>query len=149
MLKLKAWSLLRDRIRLWLLPRPRPRPHQCPRQRWQGMLAFASAPWLKALDLLPPTREFTLRFFLPESSTLSKYIPEIECFLLSPFHSDTITAHEKKRHYYECLEEYVLHVHEQIKLAGLQPIPFERVPTYQGLHSRSIRVRMCSCHSCQ
>ena len=53
---------------------------------------------------------------------------------------DTITSHDKKRHYLECIEQYVLWLHEQIRLVGTDAVQFERVPEYRGLTSRSIRV---------
>lgn len=52
---------------------------------------------------------------------------------------DTISSHEKKRHYLECLEQYVLYLHEQLRLVQAAPLPLERVSTYRGLSSRSIR----------
>ncbi|KAF9229350.1 hypothetical protein BS17DRAFT_743325 [Gyrodon lividus] len=55
------------------------------------------------------------------------------------YHSDTISSHEKKRHYLECLEQYVLYLHEQLRLVQTQPLTLERVSTYRGLSSRSIR----------
>ncbi|KAH9950465.1 hypothetical protein B0H21DRAFT_723455, partial [Amylocystis lapponica] len=58
-----------------------------------------------------------------------------------PTDPDTITSHDKKRSYLECLERYVQWLHEQIQLAGHEPIQFERVSTYDGLTSRSMRVR--------
>ncbi|TCD60675.1 hypothetical protein EIP91_009709 [Steccherinum ochraceum] len=56
-----------------------------------------------------------------------------------PTDPDTITCHDKKRHYLECLEKYILWVHEQLRLVGKEPIALERVTTYRGLNSRSIR----------
>lgn len=53
---------------------------------------------------------------------------------------DTIKSHDKKRSYLECIEQYVQWLHEQIRLVGHEPAPFERVPTYRGLNSRSMRV---------
>ncbi|KAF8807475.1 hypothetical protein BYT27DRAFT_7189545 [Phlegmacium glaucopus] len=56
-----------------------------------------------------------------------------------PTDPDTISSHEKKRHYLECLEQYVMYLHQQLELVGSQPIPLERVANYRGLSSRSIR----------
>lgn len=53
---------------------------------------------------------------------------------------DTITSHDKKRHYLECLEQYILWLHEQIKLKGLVAQNMQRIESYNGLDSRSIRV---------
>lgn len=55
-------------------------------------------------------------------------------------YSDTITSHDKKRCYLECLEEYVQWMHDQLRLVGQEPIQVERVSSYRGLKSRSIRV---------
>ncbi|KAL6310018.1 hypothetical protein BKA93DRAFT_745790 [Sparassis latifolia] len=56
-----------------------------------------------------------------------------------PTDPDTITSHDKKRSYLECLEQYVQWLHGQIRLVGHEPVAFERVPKYRGLNSRSIR----------
>ncbi|KAI0317092.1 hypothetical protein OF83DRAFT_1059254, partial [Amylostereum chailletii] len=56
-----------------------------------------------------------------------------------PTDPDGMSCHDKKRRYLECLEEYVVYLRDQATLAGLQPIELERVPTYRGLNSRSIR----------
>ncbi|KAI6153531.1 hypothetical protein BKA82DRAFT_22829 [Pisolithus tinctorius] len=56
-----------------------------------------------------------------------------------PTDPDTISSHEKKRHYLECLEHYVLYLHEQLRLVHTPPLALERVSTYRGLSSRSIR----------
>ncbi|KAH9847362.1 hypothetical protein C2E23DRAFT_741926 [Lenzites betulinus] len=55
---------------------------------------------------------------------------------------DTITSHDKKRCYLECLEEYVQWLHERLRLAGQEPPPLERISTYRGLKSRSIRTML-------
>lgn len=56
------------------------------------------------------------------------------------FRSDTISSHDKKRYYLECLEQYITYLHDQLRLVGHEPTPLERVSTYRGLTSRSIRV---------
>ena len=56
------------------------------------------------------------------------------------FRSDTISSHDKKRYYLECLEQYITYLHDQLRLVGHEPEPLERVSTYRGLTSRSIRV---------
>ncbi|KAG5654084.1 hypothetical protein H0H81_007498 [Sphagnurus paluster] len=54
--------------------------------------------------------------------------------------SDPISSHEKKRHYLECLEYYVLYLHEQLRLVGANTIPLQRVHQVgRGMSSRSIR----------
>ena len=67
------------------------------------------------------------------------YTPSMMLIALSS--SDTITSHDKKRSYLECLEEYVPWLHEQIHLVGQKPLPLERISTYRGLKNRSLRVR--------
>lgn len=57
----------------------------------------------------------------------------------TPTDPDSISSHEKKRHYLECLERYVIYLHEQLSLIGTQPVALERVSNYRGLSSRSIR----------
>ncbi|KAJ7597103.1 hypothetical protein C8J56DRAFT_308250 [Mycena floridula] len=52
---------------------------------------------------------------------------------------ENISAHEKKRFYLECLERYVIYLHDQLNLIGVEPLPIERVTTGHGLSSRSIR----------
>ncbi|KAK2461866.1 hypothetical protein APHAL10511_006329 [Amanita phalloides] len=52
---------------------------------------------------------------------------------------ENITSHEKKRHYLECLEHYVLYLRQQLQLVGAEPGPLERVQQYRGLNNRSIR----------
>jgi hypothetical protein len=54
--------------------------------------------------------------------------------------SDTISSHEKKRHYLECIEQYIQYLHEQFELLGEHPPEMEKVASYRGLSSRSIRV---------
>ncbi|KXN89960.1 hypothetical protein AN958_04964 [Leucoagaricus sp. SymC.cos] len=53
--------------------------------------------------------------------------------------SESITSHEKKRHYLECLEHYVAFLHEHFLRNGLEPAPLERISNYRSLNSRSIR----------
>ncbi|PIL31610.1 hypothetical protein GSI_06312 [Ganoderma sinense ZZ0214-1] len=55
---------------------------------------------------------------------------------------DTITSHDKKRSYLECLEEYVQWLHEQIRLVGHEPIALERISTYRGLKNSSLRTML-------
>ncbi|KAJ4486223.1 hypothetical protein J3R30DRAFT_1471767 [Lentinula aciculospora] len=61
---------------------------------------------------------------------------------LRPPEPEAITSHEKKRQYLECLEQYVMYLHEQLRLVGAQPVPIERFSSYRGLNSRSIRTML-------
>ncbi|KAF9015233.1 hypothetical protein BDQ17DRAFT_1418326 [Cyathus striatus] len=56
-----------------------------------------------------------------------------------PTDPDTISSHDKKRHYLECLELYVTYLHQQLSIVGAPPVPLERIQNYRGLSSRSIR----------
>lgn len=56
--------------------------------------------------------------------------------------SDTLSSHDKKRHYLDCVEQYIQYLHHQIRLVGVEPVPIERVSSGRGLTSRSIRVRL-------
>ncbi|TRM66156.1 hypothetical protein BD626DRAFT_566782 [Schizophyllum amplum] len=56
-----------------------------------------------------------------------------------PTNPESLSSHEKKRYYLESLEQYVMYLHEQLKLVASEPVPLERVSTYRGLSSRSIR----------
>ncbi|KAF8271386.1 hypothetical protein EI94DRAFT_1698141 [Lactarius quietus] len=60
----------------------------------------------------------------------------------SPTDPDTISSHDKKRYYLECLEQYITYLHDQLRLVGHDPLPLERVSTYRGLTSRSIRTML-------
>lgn len=98
--------------------------------------------------------------FTPEASLLATYTeysvmdtmttPNSSFAALTPNDSDTtqeaITPHEKKRYYLECLEHYVIFLHEHCRLIGFEPPSLERISSYPGLNSRSIRVgvpRIC------
>lgn len=60
----------------------------------------------------------------------------------TPTDPDTISSHDKKRFYLECLEQYIIYLHDQLRLVGTDPAPLERVSTYRGLSSRSIRTML-------
>ncbi|KAH9937122.1 uncharacterized protein B0H18DRAFT_1150644 [Fomitopsis serialis] len=77
----------------------------------------------------------------PPPETLRKaYFRRVaEAVGFPPTDPDTITSHDKKRSYLECLEQYAQWLHEQIRLVGHEPLPLERVQQYRGPSSRSIR----------
>ncbi|KAG6812483.1 hypothetical protein H0H92_002590 [Tricholoma furcatifolium] len=67
-------------------------------------------------------------------------------FPLEPPHTaihipnDTISSHEKKRHYLECLEYYVTYLQQQIDLIGHVPVKLQRpAASTRGMSSQSIR----------
>ncbi|KAI0702206.1 hypothetical protein C8Q76DRAFT_802498 [Earliella scabrosa] len=51
---------------------------------------------------------------------------------------DRISAHERKRTYLESLEEYILWLEDQVRLAGLQPVEMERISTYREMEAKSM-----------
>jgi hypothetical protein len=92
------------------------------------------------------TQRKALQRVLQESigfSPTDPYVPS-DCWQFVVTHtffgSDTISSHDKKRYYLECLEQYITYLHEQLRLVGHEPVALERVSTYRGLTSRSIRV---------
>lgn len=92
------------------------------------------------------TQRKALQRVLQESigfSPTDPYVPS-DCWQFVVAHtmfcSDTISSHDKKRYYLECLEQYITYLHEQLRLVGHEPVALERVSTYRGLTSRSIRV---------
>ncbi|KAI0274647.1 hypothetical protein BC834DRAFT_2977 [Gloeopeniophorella convolvens] len=72
-----------------------------------------------------------------QRKALQRVLEENVSFL--PTDPDTISSHDKKRYYLECLEHYITYLHEQLRLVGHEPVALERVSTYRGLNSRSIR----------
>ncbi|KAJ7293643.1 hypothetical protein C8J57DRAFT_1491025 [Mycena rebaudengoi] len=56
-----------------------------------------------------------------------------------PSDPDRISAHEKKRNYVACLEGYVKYLHDLFASMEVEPLPFERMTSYRGLNSRSMR----------
>ncbi|KAI5124595.1 hypothetical protein M0805_004207 [Coniferiporia weirii] len=66
----------------------------------------------------------------------------------SPTDPDTISSHDKKRYYLDCLEQYVLYLHSQLRLVGVEPVPVERVSSGRGLTSRSIRTMIVHMQKC-
>ncbi|KAJ3480867.1 hypothetical protein NLI96_g8053 [Meripilus lineatus] len=75
----------------------------------------------------------------PENQRKAYFRAVAENVGFTPTNPDSITSHDKKRHYLECLEQYVLWLHEQLRLVGQEPVSLERFPSYRGLDSRSIR----------
>ncbi|PCH33805.1 hypothetical protein WOLCODRAFT_50536, partial [Wolfiporia cocos MD-104 SS10] len=78
----------------------------------------------------------------PETQRKAYFRAVAEGVGFTPTDPDTITSHDKKRSYLECLEEYVQYIHDQIRLACHEPIPLERITTYPGLNSRSVRTML-------
>ncbi|KAL5495168.1 hypothetical protein ACEPAI_630 [Sanghuangporus weigelae] len=69
----------------------------------------------------------------------AQLVHETERLGFTPTDPDTISTHDKKRLYLDCLEQYVIYLHKQLRLAGHEPVPMERVSSGRGLTSRSIR----------
>jgi hypothetical protein len=55
-------------------------------------------------------------------------------------HRETLSSHDKKRAYVECMEQYIEFLHQQLRLVGHEPVAMEKVESYSGLSTRSIRV---------
>ncbi|KAI6007355.1 hypothetical protein EDD15DRAFT_49700 [Pisolithus albus] len=71
----------------------------------------------------------------PYVSTIPSPLP----WVIDIYSRDTISSHEKKRLHLECLEHYVLYLHEQLRLVHTPPLALERLSSYRGLSSRSMR----------
>ncbi|KAH9837099.1 uncharacterized protein C8Q71DRAFT_585337 [Rhodofomes roseus] len=75
----------------------------------------------------------------PETQRKAYFRRVAEAVGFNPTDPDSITSHDKKRSYLECLEQYVQWLHEQTRLVGREPVALERVQQYRGPSSRSIR----------
>lgn len=84
------------------------------------------------LGMIPGDSSVFVLFFLGGRVDLMTSEPRVA--------RETISSHEKKRQYLECLEYYVMFLHQQLNLVGANPVPLERVQQYRGLNNRSIRV---------
>ncbi|KZV71297.1 hypothetical protein PENSPDRAFT_684700 [Peniophora sp. CONT] len=56
-----------------------------------------------------------------------------------PTDPDTLSCHEKKRNYIECLENYVGWLRAQCEIANVDAGDIERIQSYKGLGTRSVR----------
>ncbi|KAJ7254043.1 hypothetical protein B0H12DRAFT_1115685 [Mycena haematopus] len=68
----------------------------------------------------------------------------------TPSDSDDLSTHEKKRLYVECLEQYTEYLHHLFAYLPVQPVPLERVSSYRGLTTRSMRtilIHLIKCDS--
>ncbi|TDL28733.1 hypothetical protein BD410DRAFT_834774 [Rickenella mellea] len=66
----------------------------------------------------------------------------VETLAYVPTDPDAISTHDKKRYYLDSIEQYVLYLHHQLRLVGVEPVPLERVAANRGLSSRSIRTML-------
>ncbi|TFY54044.1 hypothetical protein EVG20_g9869 [Dentipellis fragilis] len=87
----------------------------------------------------PPSHGRVLRPKKVETQRNARRRAVAESIGFLPTDPDTISSHDKKRHYLECLEEYVSYLHGQLRSTGQEPPQLERISTYQGLNNRSIR----------
>ncbi|PPQ76159.1 hypothetical protein CVT26_009219 [Gymnopilus dilepis] len=76
---------------------------------------------------------------LPETTTKACRRAMAKRLGFVPIDADTISAHEKKRHYLESLEQYIIYLHQQFELIGASPLPLKRKKFYPGLSTRSMR----------
>ncbi|KIM48135.1 hypothetical protein M413DRAFT_222754 [Hebeloma cylindrosporum] len=89
---------------------------------------------------LPPTSDEFASDVRSESASKARRRAMAKSIGFVPTDPDTISSHDKKRHYLECLEQYVLYLHQQIEsVVGATPSPLVRTSSYPGLTSRSIR----------
>ncbi|KAF7799038.1 hypothetical protein EIP86_010268 [Pleurotus ostreatoroseus] len=81
----------------------------------------------------------------PENQRKARFRSVADRVGFTPTDPDTITSHEKKRHYLASMERFVLDLHEHCRRVGVEPPPFdERFTDYAGLDTRSIRVSILS-----
>ncbi|KAI6031773.1 hypothetical protein BKA83DRAFT_7488 [Pisolithus microcarpus] len=107
-------------------------------------LLSSSSPYGGELDKPKPPRPDPL---LPDAEPINKTETQrkarqravAEEIGFVPTDPDTISSHEKKRLHLECLEHYVLYLHEQLRLVHTPPLALERLSSYRGLSSRSMR----------
>ncbi|THV04881.1 hypothetical protein K435DRAFT_835141 [Dendrothele bispora CBS 962.96] len=59
--------------------------------------------------------------------------------LVQHHEQESISSHEKKRQYLECLEQYVMYLQDQLNTIGVEPAALERVQDHKGMSSQSIR----------
>jgi hypothetical protein len=80
-----------------------------------------------------------------EPCVLIPYSRAIEMFLAKlhfSFCRDLFSTQDKRRLYMNSLEEYVLYLHQQLRLVGQEPLPIPQLHEYKGLNTRSLRVRL-------
>ncbi|KDQ63681.1 hypothetical protein JAAARDRAFT_387456 [Jaapia argillacea MUCL 33604] len=75
----------------------------------------------------------------PESQRKARQRVVAETIGFTQTDPDSISSHDKKRYYLESLEQYVLYLQDQFRLLEHTPVALERVSTYRGLSSRSVR----------
>ncbi|KAJ7706108.1 hypothetical protein B0H17DRAFT_1192645 [Mycena rosella] len=63
-----------------------------------------------------------------------------------PSDPDDISPHEKKRLYVESLEQHIQFLHQLFASMNVQPVPLERVSSYRGLTTRSMRTILLTLH---
>ncbi|KAI0704943.1 hypothetical protein BC835DRAFT_1468577 [Cytidiella melzeri] len=88
------------------------------------------------------SRKCSTRAAKPENIRKSYFRAVADYVGFKPTDPDTITSHDKKRQYLETLEQYIIWLHDQIKLVGQTPMPMQRVDTCRELSSDSVRVSL-------
>ncbi|KAJ7492555.1 hypothetical protein FB451DRAFT_538458 [Mycena latifolia] len=94
------------------------------------------APQMLALNM---TESYSGASLSPRRSRVARVHPTLGISGFSPSDPDDLSSHEKKRLYVECLEHYVQYLHQLLAYLNVPPIPLERVSSYRGLTSRSMR----------
>ncbi|KAI0030657.1 hypothetical protein K488DRAFT_53769 [Vararia minispora EC-137] len=93
------------------------------------------------VDLPPPAQPAQEQKDVRRNETLRqarrRFVAESIGF--EPTDPDTLSCHDKKRGYLECLEEYVIWLRERCLLANVNPGKIERVSKHTGVSNRSLR----------
>lgn len=96
----------------------------------------ASRPLRSRAPALPRTAQ-TVRNWYDPSLVFGAFVTSLICC--------SLTSHQKKRKYVECLEEYVFYLHDQLRLIGVEPVALECAARHT-LSNRSSRVRSALLH---
>ncbi|KAJ7110147.1 hypothetical protein C8R44DRAFT_274257 [Mycena epipterygia] len=105
----------------------------------QPVTTFAAAPDLSETSsedtAAPPAR----RKKSPRKPRALRVPPVPRASGFVPSDPDDLSSHEKRRLYVACLEQHVQYLHQLFAYLNVQPLPLERVSSYRGLTSRSMR----------
>ncbi|KAJ7786391.1 hypothetical protein B0H16DRAFT_29556 [Mycena metata] len=77
-------------------------------------------------------------------SKTARTIPRATPSGFIPSDPDDLSPHDKKRLYVACLEHYVQYLHQLFNSISVLPVPLERVSSYRGLTTRSLRTILLS-----
>ncbi|KAJ7038129.1 hypothetical protein C8F04DRAFT_369419 [Mycena alexandri] len=77
-------------------------------------------------------------------SKTARTIPRVTPSGFIPSDPEDLSPHDKKRLYVACLENYVQYLHQLFDSINVLPVPLERVSSYRGLTTRSLRTILLS-----